>query len=364
MVTNATTRVWSDLAVPPGELLQEELGAIGMTQQEFAMRTGRPAQVINEIIRDKKRITHETALEFEKVLGIPAYFWVNLEADYQLTQARLRDQEELRRQEEWLKEFPVREMEKREWIPRHTEKIDKVRELLRFLGAASFPAWRHTMETVLGYRITPHANVSEGALAVWLRKGELEGRERDTASYDETRLRQALSVVRTLTMEEPEAFVPRTQDLCGEAGVAVVFIPELPRSGAHGAARWLTQEKGLIQLSLRRKTNDHLWFTFFHEACHVLRHRVREIHIDGLNGGDAAEEEANTFARDVLIPPGAWAAFVQEGALGRADVMRFARDVGIAPGIVVGRLQHEGLIAWTALNDLKVRFGWTGDDDL
>jgi len=180
MVTNATPRVWSDLAVPPGELLQEELDAIGMTQQEFAMRTGRPAQVINEIIRDKKRITHETALEFEKVLGIPAYFWVNLEADYQLTQARLRDQEELRRQEEWLKEFPVREMEKREWISRHTEKIDKVRELLRFLGAASFPAWRHTMETVLGYRITPHANVSEGALAAWLRKGELEGRERHT----------------------------------------------------------------------------------------------------------------------------------------------------------------------------------------
>src|SRR3989304_865330 len=135
MVINDRPRVWSDLAVPPGELLQEELDAIGMTQQEFAMRTGRPAQVINEIIRDKKRITHETALEFEKVLGIPAYFWVNLEADYQLTQARLRDQEELRRQEEWRKELWQCGCEKANWraasaTPLPTTKRDSDRPCL------------------------------------------------------------------------------------------------------------------------------------------------------------------------------------------------------------------------------------------
>lgn len=334
-----------------------------MTQQELAMRTGRPAQVINEIIRDKKRITHETALEFEKVLGIPAHFWVNLEADYQLTQARLRDQEDLRRQEDWLKEFPVREMERLGWIPQRTEKIDKVRELLSFLGAASFPAWRHTMETVLGFRITPRANVSEGALAVWLRKGELEGRQRDTPAYDEGRFRDALSVVGTLTREEPEVFVPRLEQLCADAGVAVVFIPELPRSGAHGAARWLTQDNALIQLSLRYKTNDHFWFSFFHEACHVLRHRIREMHIDGLDGDDHAEEEANRFASDLLVPPDAWAVFLGEGVPDRADVLRFAEKVGIAPGIIVGRLQHERLIPWNALNDLRVRFRWAGADE-
>jgi plasmid maintenance system antidote protein VapI len=196
------------------------------------MRSGRPAQVINEIIRDKKRITHETALEFEKVLGIPAHFWVNLEADYQLTQARFRDQEELRRQEEWLREFPVLEMERREWIPRCSERIDKVRELLRFLGVASFPAWRQTMQTVLGFRITPRANVSEGALAVWLRKGELEGRERDTAAYDETRFRQALSAVRGLTTEEPDVFVPR----CKTYGRPGAVVHRVATFWTHGAA--------------------------------------------------------------------------------------------------------------------------------
>jgi len=367
MVTNANARVWSDLPIPPGELLQEELDSIGMTQQELAMRTGRPAQVISEIIRDKKRITHETALEFEKVLGIPAHLWVNLEADYQLTQARLRDQQELRRQEEWLKEFPVREMENRGWIPRHTEKIDKVRELLRFLGAASFPAWRHTMETVLGFRITPRASVSEGALAVWLRKGELEGRERHTAAYDEGRFRDALLAARALTTQEPEVSVPRIEQLCADAGVAVVFVPELPRSGAHGVARWLTADKALLQLSLRYKTNDQLWFSFFHEASHVLSRRIREIRIDwenviGLDGSN--EEEANRFARDMLIPPEAWIGFCQSGIPSRANVERFADEIGIAPGIVVGRLQYEGVIPWRSdLNHLKVSFRWAANGD-
>jgi len=359
MATNA--RSWSDLAIPPGELLQEELDAIGMTQQELAVRTGRPAQVINEIIREKKRITHETALEFEKVLGIPAHFWVNLEADYELTQARLRDQEELRRQEEWLKEFPVREMERRGWIEKYPEKIDRVRALLRFLGVASFAAWQ---QTLLGFRITPGASISRGALAVWLRKGELDGRQVETAPYDKARFRQALWSIRELTTEPSNIFVPRVQELCAAAGVAVVFTPELGRSGAHGSARWLTQDSALIQLSLRYKTNDHLWFSFFHEACHVLRHRVRETHIDGIDGNEPAEAEANRFASDLLIPAEAWAAFLEGNDRSRSAVVRFAEEVGIAPGIVVGRLQHEQLIPWGSnLNALKVRFRWSDDGD-
>ena len=355
MVTNPKARVWSDLPIPAGELLQEELDAVGMTQQELARRTDRPAQVINEIIRGKKRITHETAIEFERVLGIPAHLWVNLEADYQLTEARLRDEEQLRRQEDWLDQFPVREMERRGWIPERSEKIDRVRELLGFLGVASFSAWQ---QTVVGFRITPGAKVSDGPLSVWLRKGELDGRKIEADPYDETRFRQVLSTIRTFTTGDPKDFVPRMTELCASAGVAVVFTPELPRSGAHGSARWLSEDKALVQLSLLRKTDDHLWFTFFHEACHVLRHRIREIHIDFPNGDDPAEEEANRFAQDYLILPDAWVRFVKTDPRTRAEVSQFAAKVGIAPGIVVGRLQREGRLPWTHLNGLKVKLKW------
>ena len=110
-MTTSGTRIFSDMPVPPGEVLEEELEAIGMTQKELAARLDRPPQVVNEIIRGKKTITPETALELEKVLGIPAPFWVNLEATYQMTIAMNRDREGLAKQEKWLREFPVREME-------------------------------------------------------------------------------------------------------------------------------------------------------------------------------------------------------------------------------------------------------------
>ena len=356
MVTETKDRAWPDFPMPPGELLQEEIEAIGMTQQELATRTGRPAQVINEIIRGKKQITQDTALEFEKVLGIPAHIWVNLEADYQLTSARIRERDELSSQEGWLEEFPVREMERRGWIPTCRSKIDKVRALLKFLGVSSFAAWE---QTVVGFRISPGAKVWKGALAVWLRKGELDGREIETASYGEAGFRAVLPVIRALTTEDPSVFVPQMTELCADAGVAVVFTPELPRSAAYGSARWLTQDKALIQLSLRGKRDDQLWFSFFHEACHVLRHRVREIHIDGIDGVDHDEADADRFAEDALIPGEAWGNFVDQGSFDEVTVRAFANEVGIVPGIVVGRLQHEGVVPWrSGLNALKVRLIW------
>lgn len=91
-------RVWPDLAIPPGETLAEELKARSITQLELARKMGRPVQVVNEIVRGKKTITGETALQLEAVLkGISADFWMRLEADYQLTRARLARRVERRR---------------------------------------------------------------------------------------------------------------------------------------------------------------------------------------------------------------------------------------------------------------------------
>ena len=108
-----------------------------MTQTELAARLGRPVQVVNEIIRGKKAITDDTALGLEKVLGIPAAFWVNLEQNFRMTRARLREREHLQAEEEWLQELPVKEMEKRGWIAVGRNAQEKVRALLQFFGVAN-----------------------------------------------------------------------------------------------------------------------------------------------------------------------------------------------------------------------------------
>jgi addiction module HigA family antidote len=339
-------------------VLAEELATIEMSQQELAKRTGRPTQVINEIIRGKKAITPDTALALEKVLGIPAHVWVNLESLYRLTLARNREGIVLDEQVRSLSEFPVKEMEERGWIPHGMEKRDKTRAILDFLAVASFPAWR---EAVSGPRITGNGDVSVGALAIWLRKGELDGRHIDVKPYDEKRFREALVQLRLMTAEPPKDFAPKMRHLCAQAGVALVFTQELPKSGANGAARWLTENKALIQLSLKWRWHDVFWFSFFHEAHHVLSHHSREIIVDGIDGDPRLEREADAFARDFLIPPAEWESFIQHEPITRISVREFAQQIGIAPGIVVGRLQHEKHIPFHQWTDLKWRLVWASE---
>ncbi len=152
------------------------------------------------------------------------------------------------------------------------------------------------------------------------------------------------------------------KELCSDAGVAIVFIPELPRTRTYGATRWLSPGKALIQLSLRGKTDDLLWFNFFHEAGHILLHGKRDVFIEAEAGNrpevrkSDKELEADHFAQDFLIPSVEYHSFIQAQDFTLANIRRFANRLGIAPGIVVGRLQHDGKIPFSKGNVLKKRF--------
>lgn len=352
-----TETIYSDFAVAPGVILAEELEARGMTQKELALRAHRPPQAINEIVQGKKEITPETALALEKVLGIPASFWSNLEARYRMTLAQVSETARLEEQAAWLAKFPIKEIEKLGWIPKHRESTDKVKALLKFLGIAEFAdSWSLA---ATGFRITGGKNISEGALSVWLRKGLIEAQDVDTQPYEISKFRKALRSIRTLTAMSLEQFEPQMKELCVEAGVALVLTPELPKVGANGATRWLSKGKGVIQLNLKYKWADIFWFTFFHEAWHLLSQRHTVITVDGLDGIDrAVERKADTFACQQLIPLAEWNEFLESGDFTRNKVTTFADNMGIAPGIVVGRLQHENKIGFNQLNDLRVRFIW------
>jgi len=126
---------------------------------------------------------------------------------------------------------------------------------------------------------------------------------------------------------------------------------------AWGVTHWLSPDKAVLQLSLRGKTDDHLWCTFFHEAAHILLHPKRDIFVE-LNGTtDRREEEANRFASDFLIPPADWQLVIRTQPRSAADIQALAKRLGITPSILVGRLQREKLLPWTHLNALKIKLG-------
>jgi Zn-dependent peptidase ImmA (M78 family) len=197
--------------------------------------------------------------------------------------------------------------------------------------------------------------VDSNALLAWLRKGELEARAIACKPFKSAGFREALARIRELTLQPLDAAIPATVRLCAESGVALVFVQELPKTRTWGATRWLTPEKALIQLSARGKTDDQIWFTFFHEAGHILLHPKKDIFIELDDTVDTREDEADRFAADQLIPPNVWMLLRRMQPRSAADVQLFARQYGIAPGILVGRMQRENLIPWSHLNKLKTR---------
>ena len=86
--------IHSDLAIPPGEYLEEVLVELGMTKDELARLMDRPGPKLNAIFKGHKSITPDTALRLEKVVGVPAHIWTGLEAEYRLALARIQDTKE------------------------------------------------------------------------------------------------------------------------------------------------------------------------------------------------------------------------------------------------------------------------------
>lgn len=348
------------IPIAPGEYLRDELSARHMSQMELAKRMGRPAQVVNEIVNRKKALTEETALELERVLGTPASVWVELEASYQLALARRAEARDLKRQAIWLDYFPVRAMERRGWIEPQSSPEDRVRALLGFFGIASFDTWEEH-QRALGFRISGKAKIDTGALAAWVRRGEIEGAGVVAKPYDERRFRDVLGLARELTTQPPESAWPELERACADAGVAAVVVPEFPKIRANGVARWLTPIKALVQLNLRYSWADIFWFTFFHEAAHVLIHDTRKVfvEIEGNPLRDPQESEADQVAEELLIPSDAWEGFVLNLEFDAKSVEAFASQIGVHPGIVVGRLQHVELVPWrSSLYSLRSRLAW------
>lgn len=348
----------ADYAIPPGETLLDTIEALGMSQAELSERTGRPKKTINEIIKGKAPITPDTALQLERVLGVPAPFWNNLEKNYRETLARLAEQDRLQEQIAWLSELPLKAMVKLGWIRPFKEKVHQLQELLNYFGVASPECWREMwLGKQVAYRTSPAFASDPGAVSAWLRKGELTAREIACKSYDEPSFKAALNKIRSITVKPPEEFQHEVVQLCAAAGVAVVFVPELPKMRASGATWWLTPTKAVILLSLRYKSDDHLWFSFFHEAGHILLHGKKDFFIED-NHTSGKEEEANRYASEFLIPGQKLRTFLSIANLSKESICGFATELGIAPGIVVGRLQHDGNLPVAHCNGLKTRLKW------
>ncbi len=352
----------------PGETLVELLDQRGMTQSELAQRMGRPKKTINEIVKGKTAITPDTALELERVLGEPsAGFWLSREQNYRESLARQEEDKRLLDYDAEIAKWslPLNEMVKRKWLrPTHT-RAERAREVLSFFGMATPENWKALyIDHQSKWRRTPSVSEKHGKIAAWLRSGELEAQKVAPAPYDRDRFVAAVKTIREtlLTKKKLADIMPEIQRLCAEAGVVVVMVEEFPGAGIKAAARWLSQDKALIQNTFLWDRLDIFWFNFFHEAAHILFHAKRAIFIEDEDqdiAPDVAveEAEADRYATDTLIDPKALRMFLARTAPTIDDVVRFARSVGVDPCVVVGRLRREKMVSPGFGAELMVKLG-------
>ncbi len=347
-----------DYAIHPGEILEETLEARGIKKNDFAIRCGLSPKTVSLVINGRSSITPDTAIQFERVLGTSAALWLNLDARYNLFMARKSDMKELRNSVEWAKGFPLADLKKRGIIPKTRDDIEIVKSIFEFFSVGSVDAWAKKYNSLnVEYRKSPSFKSSSKAVIAWLRLGEIAAEEIPTDLYDESYFKDTLRDIRTITSKDPETFVPKMIDLCAKSGVALVFVPELPKTYLSGATFWLNKDKAIIILSLRHKRDDHFWFSFFHEAGHILLHGKRMIFIDEKDGNFAVdtvlEKEADQFASNFLIPDNLYDDFTKESNCSKDSILEFSDSLEIAPGIVVGRLQHDEQIPYDWHNRLK-----------
>lgn len=352
-----------DYDVPPGRLLDEYLNELGISAREFARRCGRSAKLIVEIIAGKAPIEPETAMQFERVLGMGADVWLAMEANYRLRLAEIEDEKRLAEQAPWARRFPLAELRRRGAIGSAGSGADDARQLLAFFGVGSIEACRQRFDDVaaVSFRHSPSFDSNEEALVAWLRLGELAAENIECGDYDRARFLDALREARALTLKPLADALPSLTTACARAGVAFVVIKALPDIALSGISRWLSPRKGMIQQSLRHLANDHFWFTFFHEAAHLLLHSRKTVFLDGNGHGGSGpeEEEANRWAANFLIPQAALQRFIASFDGTEAEVVAFAEEEGVAPGIVVGQLQNAGVLTFAQMNRLKERYKWT-----
>lgn len=83
-----TSKLHTDLAIPPEEYLLEAMRELGVTRSELARRMGRPEQTVQKIFDGEMRITSDVATHLKWATGVSAGIWIGLENEYRIALAQ------------------------------------------------------------------------------------------------------------------------------------------------------------------------------------------------------------------------------------------------------------------------------------
>lgn len=345
------TRSRTYIATPPGATIKEQLIDRGMSQKEFAFRMNMSEKHISRLINGDVQLTPDVALRLEIVLGIEAGFWTRLEAIYREKLARVEAENSLDEDEEIAKILPYSEMATFEWVPKTKDSKEKIAHLRRYFEVVTLASINNNSISRIACRRLALTQKSDLALLAWAQEARIKSREIATKSIDINALTNNIVSIRSMTTQSPDVFCPSLKALLSDCGVALVLLPHLKGSFLQGAS-FYEGNKIVLGLTTRDKDADKFWFSLFHELAHIVLGHLGKP--DGTTEND--ELQADKWAQDYLIPEYEIKDFIDTHDYSSESIESFANKLGIAPGIVVGRLQIEKELKHNMLNDLKEQY--------
>mmetsp|Transcript_17925 Transcript_17925/g.27205 ORF Transcript_17925/g.27205 Transcript_17925/m.27205 type:complete len:375 (-) Transcript_17925:6129-7253(-) len=355
-------------ASPPGDTISRLAAAGNVPIHELAERIGFEEDVFAGIMEGRVQICSEVADALSAELGASRQFWSERYNQFLTDKARIANSVPAESLSTWGQSFPARALRELGWLPKGSRGARLSEDILGFFGCENISSWNERYSAGIGqvaFRTSFAFEADEMATLAWLRVGEVQSEGLTLARFSASDFKKRLPELKKLcALKRPEVFFPKLQQACAEHGVGLVSSRAPKGCRASGATWTNTNGNPIVLLSFRYLSEDHFWFTFFHEAAHVVLHGTDHISVDGSDpspfGASQCEDEADVFAQETLVP-----ANIRDEMLNavptRPHVRKVARMAGVTPGIIVGQLQKAGVLQPHQFNELKRRYKWDGN---
>lgn len=349
------------IAFHPGYYINEIIEDMGITQAEFAVRMDTTPKTISKLVNGECNLSNDLIQKLSSMLGLSVEFWLNLQNKYEEKVLAIEQMRKVDAQKEIMKSIDYSYFVKVGNLPAVRKTEDKIKCLCKYLKIADLRVLQKS-DFLVNFRSgleTMHVKNEINSRA-WLQAAMNLAETKKTQKFDAQKLKEYLPEIRSMTVLEPQIFLPRLIEIFEKCGVIFILLPTLKNSGINGAVKWYGHDKVLLAMNNRRCYADTFWFSLFHEIKHVLQQKVKMTFLNGndidINGIDNyLEKEANEFAGKYLIPPEKYEMF-KHSHMTEESIKEFSSEIGIHPGIVVGRLQHDNIISVKYFNKLKKKY--------
>jgi HTH-type transcriptional regulator/antitoxin HigA len=339
-----TTTLPDHLVASPGAVLEEWLDERRMSQRELADRTSKSDKFISQLINGKASLTADTAHDLELVTGVSADTWLRVEGSYRAMLRRRAAIDAAAASDSPVEASLLKFLRDAGLVTAPARaKGEQLVQVFALLGVSSTDGLhrlthRHAAAFRVSASYTPDPVATEVMIALAQRQGSLVSRE----GFSPEVVQAILPALRALTRNQPAKGAREARALLASGGVALVFLPNVPKAHCNGVTLW-GPDGPIVAITDRGRREDIFWFTLFHELAHVLDGQRDAIYLEGPRGAEKpeAERRADEFATELLVPR------EQEHLLAQIesvdDLAVVARELGVGAGVVIGQLHHRGL---------------------